>query len=712
MKSQLLWVLAFAASMASGQTAPSSSSPQSAAPQPPAAQKTIPPLQQNIEVTATRLPEDPEKVPVTIEVFTGEELGTRGIRDLSSALALATGVTIAQGGDQGPASSVPQFWGLQEMDAYLLVVDGVPWGGPFNPSTNTLNLNDIDRIEVQRGPAPVMYGATSFVGVIQVVHKDTAAKPRDLFLWGGNYGTGGGSFSTPMPLGNNWTSRLTLDGERQGYSNQRTDYIRGHGMWGVQHKSSATNYEWFNADINWLDQSPASPRPRVGTVLSPDVPPNSNQNMAGAFLNNHRFSFWGGFNHEISHGGQWNTTVSVSPSRQQILHGFLSDVEDVSDNARGIRENIQQTEVYVDSHASWKIAPSATLIVGGDYLFGLAHAQGADFEYTAPLSGLPAPVVDVPSDLDFHINDTRNFFGAYTALEWTPLERMRIDAGIRLNVTHESQQVTDGGEGTSVSGAQTNVKPGANVGIMYTAWQNIQNSVGLFANYRYTFKPAAIDFGIGEEEEGGGEGLILQPETSWSVQGGMKGRFYNGRMEAEASGFYMHFNNLVMSAEQNGVPILINAGQERFAGFESMLALYLPKNFLMRATYSFHNAIFINFEQDFGNGLVQLAGNRIEMSAENLAAFGLIYSPLHGFFGNVTVGYVGSRYLNKRNTALAPGYTTVDVGVGYRTPRWELFFNGRNLSDVRAPISESELGDAQYYLLPAIRVEGGLRLHF
>jgi outer membrane receptor protein involved in Fe transport len=702
----ILWLVVVCSIVASGQNPPPSNTPQSAT-----SQQTIPPVQQSVEVTATRLPEDPEKVPVTIEVFTGEELGARGIRDLSSALALATGVTIAQGGDAGPASSVPQFWGLQEMDAYLLVVDGVPWGGPFNPATANLNLDDIDRIEVQRGPAPVMYGATSFVGVIQVIHKDTAAKQRSVFLWGGNYGTGGGSFSTPIPLGTNWTSRLTLDGERQGYSIQRTDYVRGHGTWGVQHKSSPTNYEWVNTDINWLDQSPATPRPRVGTTLSPDVSPDSNQNMAGAFLNNHRFSFWGGFNREISHGGQWNTTVSVAPSRQQILHGFLTDVEDVPDNARGIRENIQQTEVYADTHASWKIARSATLIVGTDYLFGLAHAQGADFTYTVPLSGTPAPIVDVPADLDFRINDTRNFFGAYTAVEWTPIERMRIDAGIRLNVTQENQQVIDGGEGTSVSGSQTNVKPGANVGMMFTAWQSNQNSVGLFANYRYTFKPAAIDFGIGEEE-GGGEDLILKPETSWSVEGGMKGRFYGGRMEAEASGFYMMFNNLVMAGQVNGIPVLINAGQERFTGFESMTAFYLPKNFLLRATYSFHDAIFTNFEQDFGNGLQQLAGNRIEMSAQNLFAFGLVYSPVRGFFGNVTVGYVGSRYLNMRNTALADGYATLDVGIGYRTGRWEFLVNGRNLTDNRSPISESELGDAQYYLLPAVRVDGGLRFHF
>ena len=146
MRACLVLLLVISATFVCAQTAP---------PPAPAAPQTIPPVQQTVEVTATRLPEDPEKVPVTIEVFPGEELGQRCIRDLSSALALATGVTIAQGGDQGPASSVPQFWGLQEMDAYLLVVDGVPWGGPFNPATSTLDLNDIDRIEVQRGPAPV-----------------------------------------------------------------------------------------------------------------------------------------------------------------------------------------------------------------------------------------------------------------------------------------------------------------------------------------------------------------------------------------------------------------------------------------------------------------------------------------------------------------------------------------------------------------------------
>src|ERR1700704_659245 len=202
----------------------------------PAPQEKLPTVKERVEVTVTRLPEDPEDVPTPIEVFTGEELSARGARDLRTAMASAVGVEIAPGGDTGPASSVPDFWGLKEFDAFLLVVDGVPWGGAFNPALTDLNLNDVDRIEVLRGPASVTYGATSFVGVIQVVHKDAAAQGRSLTLHGGSYGSGGGAFSTPIPFFGDWSSRLTLDGERVGFSDDRTEYRRGHALWRIGSK--------------------------------------------------------------------------------------------------------------------------------------------------------------------------------------------------------------------------------------------------------------------------------------------------------------------------------------------------------------------------------------------------------------------------------------------------------------------------------------------
>ncbi len=46
--------------------------------------------------------------------------------ELAGALSLVPAVEASAGGDAGPSSAVPSFWGLHEFDAFLLVVDGVP----------------------------------------------------------------------------------------------------------------------------------------------------------------------------------------------------------------------------------------------------------------------------------------------------------------------------------------------------------------------------------------------------------------------------------------------------------------------------------------------------------------------------------------------------------------------------------------------------------
>ena len=61
---------------------------------------------------------------------------------------------------------------------------------------------------------------------------------------------------------------------------------------------------------------------------------------------------------------------------------------------------------------------------------------------------------------------------------------------------------------------------------------------------------------------------------------------------------------------------------------------------------------------------------------------------------------------------LAEGFATVGIGIGYRTPRWEIRVDGRNLADRRDPVSESEIGDAQYYLMPSRRVEASFAVRF
>jgi hypothetical protein len=89
------------------------------------------------------------------------------------------------------------------------------------------------------------------------------------------------------------------------------------------------------------------------------------------------------------------------------------------------------------------------------------------------------------------------------------------------------------------------------------------------------------------------------------------------------------------------------------------------------------------------------------MSPFHLLSSGFLLSPRDGLNANVVVNYVGERFLNKRNTAIASAYTTWSGGVGYRFGRGEVRLDGRNLNNVRPPVAESELGDAQYYRMPA-----------
>src|SRR5574340_411462 len=108
----------------------------------------------SVEVTATPIPENLDSVPQSITIITHDQLKALGATDLRSALQMVAGVDIAPGGDSGPAGAIPEFQGLREFDAFLLLVDGVPVGGAFNPDLPSVDLNGVDRIEVIRGSAP------------------------------------------------------------------------------------------------------------------------------------------------------------------------------------------------------------------------------------------------------------------------------------------------------------------------------------------------------------------------------------------------------------------------------------------------------------------------------------------------------------------------------------------------------------------------------
>ncbi len=667
-------------------------------------------ISETMQVTATRVPEEVLDVPASVTVIPGDELEARGAHDLASALALAAGVSIAPGGDGGPASAVPELMGLREFDAFLLVVDGVPWGGAFAPAISTLDLTNVDRIEVLRGAAPVLYGATSFVGVIHVIHRSPAATPREARVGGGSHGSWGAAVTAPLAKLGGLDQSLSAGYESRGFYDDRTSFDRAHALWTAAGDAGGGKLR-LSADLTALDQEPASPHPREGKVLSPKIPLDSNHSPSDSRLDEDRIHLTGSFVRALA-GGDWTTVAAYTHSRRKTTRGFLREEFDVpadESNADGYRQGFDGDDFFLDSHWSGKRGDALSIVAGVDLLAGRGEQQSDNFEYHVALDGAGAP-----SSRSLHIDespgleDRRFFTGAYAQALWKPSVRWLVDAGLRLNYTHEKQEgeVDEGGVEVKSEDSRTDTRFSGGVGASFLAWSAGDDALWLFADYKDAFKPAVVDFGPEAEGE------ILDPETARTIEGGVKGAHFDGRLTWQASTFRMDFSNLVVATSVDGLPALQNAGEERFTGWELEAHWRLDHDLLVDGAYAHHDARFRNYVQDFDGVPTQLDGKRLEMSPDYLAALGLTWNPARGFFGSARVEWVGERFLTKRNTALAGAYSTWSAGLGYRFERAEVRVDGENLSDRRDPVSESELGDAQYYRLPGRFVTASARFRF
>ena len=172
-------------------------SPMLAAALPAAAQQPDTTRLAPVVVTASRTDVAQHTSPSATTVVTGEALRARGITTVAAALREVTGVTVAQTSSRGSQTSL--FLRGGEADYLQVMIDGVTVnepGGAF--SFATLALDDVERIEVVRGPASVLYGSSAVTGVIQIFTR--GATPRstsDLLFRSG----GGGLLDVEASMG-------------------------------------------------------------------------------------------------------------------------------------------------------------------------------------------------------------------------------------------------------------------------------------------------------------------------------------------------------------------------------------------------------------------------------------------------------------------------------------------------------------------------------
>ena len=660
-----------------------------------------------VQVTATPMPEHLASVPQSVDVITRNQLDALHATDLRSALMMVAGVDIGPGGDNGPAASVPQFQGLAEFDAFLLLVDGVPVGGAFNPDLASLDLTGVDRIEIIRGSAPVKYGATSFVGVINVIHIKAGTPGSTAGVSFGSYGTRSLSVTTPLSSDGPVKESLIADYRQQGLSDDRAGWDRYHLLSRTAVDTDANQFR-LDVDAIQIRAQPSSPTPLVPgeTALTTLVPVDSNANPSNARMDEDRVSLTLADDAQ-TRWGTWSTTLSNAFTHQHNIRGFLrSDqlTDTGAPNADGFDQDQEHLDLYFDTHLLFDTQPGLSFVLGFSYLYGNGQEQSNNDEYFIHLDGSnPPSTANLPIDETVTFDDLRSFAGLYGSMDWAFAPKWDFQLGLQLNHDVENSDSSDFSyhpAAAAVFGGdhRSDTRPSGLIALSYQAWQDGADDMVVYGNYRNTFKPAAVDFGPEYTPS------LLEPETAQQYETGLKGVAVDGRLDWEASAFLTDMNNTVVNADIGGLPGITNGGQQRFEGIELEADWRISGDLRWQTAYSYHRATYRNFLHDTDGtvaGLTQDAGNRLELSPLDLFSTGLFWMPERGFTANVLLRYVGSRYFDPENSASADAYTTWDAGVGYRFDKWSLNLQGRNLNNTRPPVSNSELGDSQSYLLPA-----------
>ena len=680
------------------------------------------PARYGVVVSATRTARSNLELPNSAAIVKGDELKRRGAKTLADALIDVAGLETGGGTDNGSRLPNIGIWGLKEFDALLITVDGVPVGGPFNPSLAQIPVGDIERIEIVKGPQGSMYGVSGFAGMVQVFTKPGDRNGEVATIGAGAFGATDGKVSFRRSMSAGVLDGLVA-GERGDGWQDRTgfDVVRGQVSLARPFGDSKLTFS-LSALLDQQDWGSPVPVDQ-GLPLPGFEDPKKNFAVGGANVE-----------HSVVAGGVRSTTPLGTASvlrntldfrrdQQKSVRSFVTAVSGDTVTSEGISlEPLEQT-VYEDLSVVTKLEAAGTheLVSGAALTWGHTDAKGIGFDFEQMLSD-PASRPDwhdVPIGDNRSFDDKRLYFGVYAHDSWTPtaLRQVTLSGGGRWD--HASEDLTASGQEVgfpavtstdSRDDAEWSGDLGALVRLLPSKGAGPLGTLNAYGNWKSSFKPAAPNLTEAEEA------TILDPEHTHSIEGGIKGEAFAGQLSFDVTGFQLDFHNMVVGIlNELSEPELVNAGHERFKGWE-VSAHYSParvNGLSLTAGWATHDPRFVEFTFVTPDGTFRdVSGKQVELAPGQLYNAGASYAPGRGLGGWAAYRHQGTRPLTRRNTFWTEGFDEVDAGLTFTIPRVMVSVSGRNLGDSRHYVSESDVGDSQFYVAPPQRFAGQVTITF
>ena len=200
-----------------------------------------------VTVTATRVSVPVENVGDDVDVITQEQIKEMGFTSITDVLKYVAGIVISSNGGPGQTTSLYML-GLPTKHV-LLMVDGVPVYDPSTPDAQPnlsyIDLSNVERIEVLKGPQGALYGSDAVAGVVNIITKKPTSSTVSLNLEGGKYKTFKENIYSALKLKNGFLAFTGEGFKTNGFSatNSKSSYYEPDND-GYRYKTGWFSFGW------------------------------------------------------------------------------------------------------------------------------------------------------------------------------------------------------------------------------------------------------------------------------------------------------------------------------------------------------------------------------------------------------------------------------------------------------------------------------------
>ncbi|MBE7385472.1 MAG: TonB-dependent receptor [Leptolyngbya sp. SIO1E4] len=620
--------------------------------------------------TATRTDTPLRDTPQSIQVVPRQVIEDQQAQSLQEVTRNVSGVF--QGNTFGTTLNTFIIRGF-ETDVFLR-------DGFRDPARILRETADLERVEVLKGPASVLYGTLEPGGIINLVTKQPLEAPLySAELTVGSFGFVEPSIDLGGPLNEDGTVLYRLNALYESGGNFR-DFDQGVERifvspsltWRISDNTDITfNFDYLNDERPLYEGIPAIgdsvadiPFDRILNGLD-DV--TKTESFEAGYLLEHRFS------------DNWRLRNNF---RFNSLDRF-----DVFTNPRSLDESTGiLTRRFSDLERTDKIYSLQTNVVGEFSTGSVEHTLlfGIDlFRETLDLDNRFSEDGDAPSinifnpeyglasrperdelPINFLFENQTDTLGIYLQNQIKLSEQWQLLAGGRFDIVdQESDQSGSFGESSS---QQQEEAFSPRLGIVY---QPIE-PLSLYASYAQSFVPNSS---VNED------GNLLEPERGMQYEVGIRGEFFDGNLSATLAAFNINKTNIAIAdPDLEGVSRPI--GEQRSRGIELDVRGEILPGWSIFGSYAYTDA---EITEDDGS---ELEGNRPRGIPEHAASLWTTYEiqegDLQGLGFGAGVFFVGEREGLDDNSFQLTSYTRTDASIFYQRNNWRAGLNFQNLFDI------------------------------